>query len=224
LGDGAFGSVSKAVHKASGAVRAVKSISKVRVGKNPALEREKFLNEVKLLSEMDHPNILRIFEFYEDERNYHLVTELCTGGELFDYIIERKHLTERMAANVMYQLLSAIIHCHDKNVAHRDIKPENMLLELPVDPKSTAPDLHIKVIDFGTSCLFQPENKLHAKYGTPYYIAPEVIERDYDHRCDVWSAGVIMYILLCGKPPFNGASDNEIMERVKQGRVAFREP
>lgn len=118
-----------------------------------------------------------------------------------------------MAANIMQQLLSAVVHCHEKNIVHRDLKPENMLLETP--PEGRNPNLCIKVIDFGTSTLFEPQSKLHAKYGTAYYIAPEVLARDYDQRCDVWSAGVILYILLCGYPPFRGNTDEEILERVK---------
>lgn len=98
----------------------------------------------------------------------------------------------------MRQLLSAISYCHERNVVHRDLKPENLLLD------REAPDANIKVIDFGTSALFHSNQKLTQKYGTSYYIAPEVLRRDYNEKCDIWSCGVIMYILLSGKPPFYG--------------------
>ena len=140
---------------------------------------------------------------------------MYTGGELFDKIIDSKYFSEKEAAKVMKQLLSAVLYCHNKSIVHRDLKPENLVLE------TKKADAAIKVIDFGTSEVFNPSKKMKQKYGTPYYIAPEVIKRNYTEKCDVWSAGVIMYILLCGYPPFNGYNDDEIMEAVEVGKFSL---
>lgn len=168
---------------------------------------------------MDHPNIIKIYEYFIDNRHFHLATELIAGGELFDYILDQKHLSEQMAMIIMKQLMSAINYCHQKNVVHRDLKPENMLLEQKPGPLGE--HLNIKVIDFGTSQLFQSGEKLSTMYGTPYYIAPEVLKGSYDAKCDVWSAGVIMYILLCGCPPFNAKKDDEIYAKIKSMKYNF---
>eukprot|EP01017_Pseudomicrothorax_dubius_P047573 TRINITY_DN8567_c0_g1_i2.p1 TRINITY_DN8567_c0_g1~~TRINITY_DN8567_c0_g1_i2.p1 ORF type:complete len:346 (-),score=67.45 TRINITY_DN8567_c0_g1_i2:161-1198(-) len=120
-----------------------------------------------------------------------------------------------MAADVLRQILGAVHYCHTKHIVHRDLKPENVLYD---SPKESAA---IKVIDFGTSKTFNPNQKMSQKFGTPYYIAPEVIRRKYDEKCDVWSVGVIAYILLCGYPPFNGPNDRAIMDKVIKGQYTF---
>lgn len=113
--------------------------------------------------------------------------------------------------------MSAINYCHKRNIVHRDLKPENLLMNRDTaDPKIT-------IIDFGTSDLFDPEKKMDQKYGTPYYIAPEVLRNNYDEKCDLWSIGVILYILLCGYPPFNGPNDDQIIKRVKLGKFSTEE-
>lgn len=160
---------------------------------------------------MDHPNIVRMFEVYQDPKRYFIVTEHCSGGELFDQIIKRPYYSERDAALIMKQVLAAIAYCHSMKIVHRDLKPENLLLDREGD------DAIIKVIDFGTSQTFDPTQKMHQTYGTPYYIAPEILSGEYTERCDVWSSGVILYILLCGKPPFDGESDEEILKNVQKG-------
>eukprot|EP01017_Pseudomicrothorax_dubius_P024218 TRINITY_DN2577_c0_g1_i2.p2 TRINITY_DN2577_c0_g1~~TRINITY_DN2577_c0_g1_i2.p2 ORF type:complete len:342 (+),score=75.02 TRINITY_DN2577_c0_g1_i2:576-1601(+) len=115
----------------------------------------------------------------------------------------------------MKQVLSAVVYCHRHKIVHRDIKPENVLFE------SDREDSLLKVIDFGTSRTFDPSQKMNQKFGTPYYIAPEVLRRKYDEKCDVWSLGVMLYIILCGYPPFNGRNDKEIMDKVSKGAFAF---
>jgi len=115
----------------------------------------------------------------------------------------------------MKQILSSVNYCHKNNVVHRDLKPENILYE------SKAEHAQMKLVDFGTSVMFDPNTKLQQKLGTPYYIAPEVLDRKYDQKCDMWSCGVILYILLCGYPPFNGPNDNVIMEKVKIGKYSY---
>jgi calcium-dependent protein kinase len=115
----------------------------------------------------------------------------------------------------MRQVLACVNYCHKKNIVHRDLKPENILLEANKDFDQ------IKIIDFGTSLTFDPEKKLDEKLGTPYYIAPEVLKKSYNEKCDIWSCGVILFILLSGSPPFNGSNDNAIMQKVKAGKYSM---
>ena len=138
------------------------------------------------------------------------------GGDFFDFIVSNKILSEPMAAFFFRQILSAVYYCHSRGIVHRDLKPENLLLE-----KKSSTSL-LKVIDFGTSALFDQRTKLSGKCGTAYYIAPEVLSNNYNEKCDIWSCGVILYILLSGKPPFNGSNDVEIISNVKLGSYSFK--
>ena len=176
-------------------------------------EMEMLKNEIAILKDMDHPNIVNMYEYLEDEKRFYIVTEICKGGELFDEIINRAKFDEHDAAVVMKQLLSAVNYCHSNNIVHRDLKPENILLEQDRDLEK------IKIVDFGTSLMFDPERNMDEKLGTAYYIAPEVIKKNYNEKCDVWSAGVILYILLSGEPPFNDpkADNDAIMKKVEIG-------
>ena len=216
LGDGAFGSVRKITHRITNENRAVKTIHKKNLRSED--ERQTFFNEVSVLRVVDHPNILRLYEFYQDDKNYYLITELCTGGELFDRIISHGSFSESMAAYYMKQILSVVAYCHDRNIVHRDLKPENFLLD------TSSEDANLKVIDFGTAQFFTPGVPMTAKFGTPYYIAPEVLKCRYDEKCDVWSAGVNMYVLLCGYPPFGGGNDEQILKKIAIGRFNFPSP
>lgn len=217
LGEGSYGYVRLATHKTSNQKRAIKTVKKETITKD-LKERAKFMAEIDILKRLDHPNILKLYEFYEDEHNYHLVTEYLQGGELFDFIIKSKLLSEPLAATFMKQLFGAVAYCHSINIVHRDLKPENLLLD------SKLSDPMIKVIDFGTSALVEPNKRMKQRYGTSYYIAPEVIGGNYNEKCDLWSCGVIMYILLCGKPPFFGKTDEEILRRVKVGEYSLEGP
>ena len=212
LGQGSFGTVRKAIHKATKQERAIKILKK------SGQDEEKFFLEVNILSKLSHPNIMHIYEFYEDKANYYIASELCKGGELFDRITEKGSFKEGEACPLMHQLMSAICYCHKNRVVHRDLKPENILLE---DKNIENPVL--KLIDWGGARYFSKHKKMTKINGTPYYIAPEVLNEVYDEKCDIWSAGIIMYILLCGYPPFNGDSDKEIMEAVKLGEFDFPE-
>lgn len=214
LGSGAFGYVRLATHKLTQQKRAVKTIKKDSIVKD-ITERAKFFAEVDILRSTDHPNIVRLFEFYEDEKYYHLVTEHIPGGELFDYIVKSKMLSEPIAAHFMRQILRAVAYCHVNNIVHRDLKPENLLLD------HEGPEATVKVIDFGTSTI-KSADALSQRYGTAYYIAPEVLQKNYTEKCDLWSCGVILYILLSGKPPFYGREDREILRRVQKGEYSFK--
>mmetsp|Transcript_37112 Transcript_37112/g.114344 ORF Transcript_37112/g.114344 Transcript_37112/m.114344 type:complete len:397 (+) Transcript_37112:397-1587(+) len=168
---------------------------------------------------MDHPNIVRLFETFEDRRKFYLVMELCAGGELFDRILEARRFTEREAAVVMQQVLRAVRYMHRLDIAHRDLKPENFVF-LTAEPIESNV---LKVIDFGLACKFEEGQVLTTKAGTPYYVAPQVLAGKYDQSSDLWSLGVIMYVLLCGYPPFLGRTEAEILQRVSGGRYAFPE-
>lgn len=211
LGSGSFGTVKKVLHKKTNQERACKILKK------SDQDVDKFFLEVEILSKLSHPNIMQIYEFYDDNKNFYIISELCKGGELYEMIIKKGFLTEYEAAVIMKQLLSAICYSHKNNVVHRDLKPENILLD---DKNDT---LLIKLIDWGGARYYQKNKKMSKLHGTPYYIAPEVLNADYDEKCDIWSAGVILYILLCGYPPFGGDSEEEIMEEVKNGKFDFPE-
>ena len=146
---------------------------------------------------------------------YYLVTELCSGGMLFDKIIEMEHFNESMAAHFLRQILSAVYYCHNHGVMHRDLKPENVLL------KSDKDTGQIKVIDFGTSVMFKDKKMLTKQAGTAFYIAPEVIKMKYTYKADIWSIGVILYVMMCGRPPFEGNNEDEIFHNTLQGQLNF---
>ena len=169
-------------------------------------------NEINLLKSIDHPNIVKIVEFYVTKQAYFIITELCQGGELFDKIMEKEKLDEDHSAYILFQVLSAVINCHNKNIVHRDLKPENILIDREEDNGY----LTIKIIDFGTAKIFEKDKAEQKVIGSAYYIAPEVLEKNYNEKCDLWSCGVILYILLTGKPPFGGSED-EIIRKIKKG-------
>lgn len=214
LGTGAFAQVRKVTNRKTKVVRAMKLVEKKKLTNEE--EKEKFMAEIQILKQLDHPNILKIFEFYQDKKNYYLIIELCTGGELFDKIIEQGSFSEKEASYVMKQLLGAVYYAHSRNIAHRDLKPENILLDITSDG-----GYNIKVIDWGTAKNFDPNKKMTEKFGTAYYIAPEVLKQKYDEKCDIWSCGVILYMLLSGCPPFGGRTDEEVLKNVAKGKYSL---
>ena len=211
LGKGSYGKVYEVKNKTTGEIRACKQLSKSNLS-----NLKKFEKEIELLIKTDHPNIIKLYEVFEDDRFIYLIMEKCNGGELFDRIIihiqSNKMYTEKDAAKIFQQLISAIVYCHDNGIVHRDLKPENLLYINEGDEINNP----IKVIDFGLSRNFDPKSKMNTKVGTAYYVAPEVLEGNYTEKCDVWSAGVILYILLSGEPPFNGANDREIYKAISK--------
>ena len=207
LGSGAFAEVRFCVHKQNKVNRAVKIISKQMLESEAA--KNQFIKEVEILKLLDHPNIIRVFEFFEDEWYYYIVMEHCGGGELFDEILKQKQFSEFEAAHIVRQVFSCIAYLHSINVIHRDIKPENLLLEEKNDV------FNIKLIDFGIATT-NSKNGVIGMIGTPSYIAPEVITGRYNEKCDVWSAGALMYILLSGYPPFQGPSTTDVFNMIKR--------
>ena len=209
LGVGSYGRVIAAVHRGSRERRAIKIINKLAIKSEEV--RKKIMTEVEIQRKLDHPNIVKVYEFYEDDFNLYLVMELCTGGELLDSIARIGCLSESQTAIYMKQILSAVYYLHSLNIAHRDLKLENMLIE----KINTS---HIKIADFGIATEVNPGKKLTKLIGTINYIAPEVISGKYDEKCDLWSCGVIMYILLSGSLPFSGASKKLTMGLITKGK------
>jgi len=223
LGEGSYGIVSKATSKSTKAIRAIKSVDK---RKGNTLSAQRLEEEIAIQQQLDHPHIVKLYEVFSDAKRIYLVMELCTGGELFDRIIQEAErnadgiaFDEGGAATYMVQILGAMCYLHKCGYAHRDIKPENFLLQ---SPDRDAP---IKIIDFGLAKAFTADSPpMTTKAGTPYYVAPEVLAGAYNEKCDIWSCGVICYILLCGYPPFFGDSDREILRSVKKGAFDFPSP
>lgn len=218
LGEGAFGVVYLGTEKETGLNRAVKAIERSKI-KN----FQRFYNEVNALKTLDHPHIIKLFEVYEDETFVYLVQELWEGGELFDFIVEQEFLTEDIAATVFHQIMQSIMYWHKNRIAHRDLKPENFML------KSKGGEICVKLIDFGLSCSFmvygatgkEKLKRMTTKAGTLFFMAPEVLTMNYSSKWDVWSAGVILYIMLWGYPPFASEDDDETMQLIEQGEVEF---
>ena len=211
VGKGAYGQVRLAIHKATKQTRAVKILPKSKIDL-PAL-----MNEVNILSKLSHPNIMQIYEIFEDKANMYIVSEYCKGGELFDIIEKKGNFTEKDACKIMKQLMSAICYSHQNNIIHKDLKPENILMDKDKD------ELAIKIIDWGCAETVKTIKRSETADGTIYYIAPEVLHGEYNEKCDIWSCGVIFYILLCGYPPFDGESDEDIYKAIELGEVDFPE-
>ena len=211
LGTGAFGQVRLAIHKATKQTRAVKIIPKAKV------DIELLVNEISVLSKLSHPNIMQLYEIFDDNTNIYIVSEYCKGGELFDIISNRGNFSEKDACIIMKQLMSAICYSHQNNIVHRDLKPENILMD------NDNNDLTIKIIDWGCAQTIKTTKQSNKADGTAYYIAPEVLKGEYNEKCDIWACGVIFYILLCGYPPFNGETDDEIYLEVLKGKFEFPE-
>jgi serine/threonine protein kinase len=219
LGVGHQGSVRQCIHRQTGKQYAVKSICK----SHSSVKIQGLAREISLLKEMKHRSIIQLVDIYEDEDYVHLVTELCQGGELFERIIQKTEaagqgcFSEQETARILFQILDSVRYMQKYNIVHRDLKPENILFETKED------DSPIKIIDFGLARqhFTELEPPMKTTVGTPYYIAPEVLNKSYDKSCDLWSIGVIAYILLVGYPPFNGGNNTEVYGSVRNGTYSF---
>lgn len=213
LGEGAFSTVIAATDNASKASYAIKIVTKSKL----SLEDEIALkDEIQVLRELRHEHIIRLYGVFDEEKFIYLVTERMMGGELFDRIVQKAFYNEKEARDVCKILLEALAYCHSKKVAHRDLKPENLLL-VSVDD-----DHELKLADFGFAKKCPKEKCLHTQCGTPGYVAPEILSGvAYDTQADIWSLGVIVYILLGGYPPFIEKHQKKLFQRIKRGEYEF---
>ncbi|KAJ8765205.1 hypothetical protein K2173_011465 [Erythroxylum novogranatense] len=212
IGRGRFGVVSRCISNSTGHTFAVKSIDK-SLTSGDSLDAQCLLVEPKILHLLSpHPNIIQLFNLYEDHTHLHMIVELCPNEDLHSRIIA-KTFNEVEARVVFTQLMKALSHCHKHGVVHRDVKPDNILF----DSKNS-----VKLADFGSAEVVLEGDTITGVVGTPYYVAPEILAgREYGEKVDVWSAGVVLYIMLAGFPPFHGETAVEIFEAVLRGNVRF---
>lgn len=215
LGRGAFSIVYLATNRATHQNYAVKVINKKDLGK----DYEKNLKmEVDILKKVNHPNIIALKELFDTPDKLYLIMELVTGGELFDKIVEKGSYTENEASQLVRKIVSAVDYLHNLGIVHRDLKPENLLL------KRADNDLEIAIADFGLSKIVGQQMMMQTACGTPSYVAPEVLNASgYGKEVDMWSIGVITYILLCGFPPFYGDTVPEIFEQIMEANFDYPE-
>jgi len=214
IGAGYFGTVKLVSPKIDSKKKyACKSIDKTKLSPKKI---ENLMREIETLSLVDHPNIIKYYETYNDTQYFNIIMEYCTGGELFERVLQKKRLNENLVCNLILKITSAIHHCHSLGVVHRDLKPENILFENRSDFSE------IKIIDFGLSRKILTEDDLHSIVGSPFYVAPEVLDGNYDENCDLWSIGIITYCLLSGKPPFYTENRDELFRRIKNDNVCFK--
>jgi calcium/calmodulin-dependent protein kinase I len=216
LGSGTFATVRRIVNKKDPSDEKALKITSLRNLKTE--EVAALRNEVTILQEIQHDNVVRLYENFQTKDKIYMVQDLLSGGELFDRIIEQTFFSEKEAAKCVSQIANALQHLHANNVVHRDLKPENLLLT----NKSDSYD--IKIIDFGLAK--QSAEMMSMPCGTPGYVAPEILKRrKYHKEVDIWSLGVITYILLCGFPPFHDDGNNlkNLYKQIRAGKYSFPE-
>jgi len=212
LGVGTSSTVSRGRNRSTKQMCAVKTISKVKAKSLACISEE-----IAIMRMLNHRNIIKLIDTFEDRRTVHLVMELCTGSELSDRLIEVGKFTECQAAGLMQQIFDAVVYLHANQICHRDLKPENILFS------SLEPIEHgtLKLIDLGSACMFHKGQVMRTKAGSSYFVAPQVLSGRYDHSSDLWSCGIIMHILLCGYPPFYGETEDEVLAKVRKGAFSF---
>jgi len=215
LGEGAFSVVKKGTHRTTNRQFAIKIVTRSKLSKEDEVA---LLDEISILKELKNSHIIRLYDVFKEPQYYFLVTEILEGGELFDRIVSKAYYNEKEARNVCKILFEAIAYCHSKHVAHRDLKPENLLL------MSTTDDSEIKIADFGFAKKALSDASLKTQCGTPGYVAPEILEGvAYGTKADMWSLGVIVYILLGGYPPFVETNQRELFRKIRRGQYEFHD-
>ena len=193
---------------------AIKVIEKIQ---DNMIDDMEIQNEINILRKLSHPNIVKIYEFFDSPINYYIVTEFCKKGELFSYI--KNEYNENQLSVLFYQVFSGLVYLHEKKILHRDLKLENIMVsDIEEDIVTKEQYFWIKIIDFGTAKIFEKNRAEKAVIGSSYYIAPEVLKQRYNEKCDTWSVGVILYMTLVGAAPFDGKTDNDILQRIKIGK------
>ncbi len=213
IGHGSYGDVFLAYNIYTKEKVAIKKIYK---SKEELLSDGIIIDEIEILKTLNHPDIVKIIEFYGTEEAYYIVNEYCSEGELFDKAIG--HLSETQISVIFKQILSGLSYLHSKNIVHRDLKLENILISDKEYIELTGEEyFDIKIIDFGNARIFDKTISNNSIVGSSYYIAPEVFLKRYNKECDLWSAGVILYMLIVGSPPFEGENDKKIMANIRTG-------
>ena len=199
IGEGNFGKVKLGIFKPTGEQFAIKVLNKEKIRKKM---KNLALRENEIITKLNHINIVLVYCIIDTKEDYFIIMEYCKLGELFDYIVKYKRLSEDESANFFYQLINGVEYIHSQGIAHRDLKPENLLL---------TEDKTLKIIDFGLSHEFEEEEFLKTKCGSPSYAAPEIISKpNYNgFKIDIWCCGIILYAMLCGYLPFDGDDDAE---------------
>ncbi|KAF6106190.1 SIK family kinase 3 [Phyllostomus discolor] len=212
IGKGNFAVVKRATHLVTKAKVAIKIIDKTQLDEE---NLKKIFREVQIMKMLCHPHIIRLYQVMETERMIYLVTEYASGGEIFDHLVAHGRMAEKEARRKFKQIVAAVFFCHCRNIVHRDLKAENLLLDA---------NLNIKIADFGFSNHFTPGQLLKTWCGSPPYAAPELFEgKEYDGpKVDIWSLGVVLYVLVCGALPFDGSTLQNLRARVLSGK--FRIP
>ena len=217
IGEGTFSKVKLGINMFTGKKVAIKILDKLKLIEEEGIER--VLREIKISSELNHPNIIKIYNIIEDEKNYLVIMEYCEEGELFNYIVKKDRLSENESSFFYYQLINAVEYLHSKGIAHRDLKPENILL---------GENHIIKLIDFGLSNYFDDKKLLITPCGSPCYASPEMIRgEDYNGADnDIWATGIILFAMLCGYLPFenddeNSENNNLLFKKILSGKLDY---
>ncbi|KAI8809751.1 kinase-like domain-containing protein, partial [Cladochytrium replicatum] len=218
IGEGSFGKVKLATHIATGEQVAIKCLSKAQISTQPG-QAERLLREILVLATLTHPNICRLYQVIDSapSQTIYLVLEHASGGELFDFVVKaRGGIGETRARTWMRQMIAAVGHCHERDVVHRDLKPENVLMDTSGN---------IKIIDFGFSNVMKEGNLLETFCGSAAYAAPEMIAgKQYAGReVDVWSLGVILYVLVCGQLPWDDRNMSRMFVEIMSCKVKIPE-
>jgi calcium-dependent protein kinase len=219
LGNGSFGKVIRVENLINKEIYACKKMIKKNIK-----DIKSFNNEIDILSKCDHPNIIRLYEIIEGEKNVNLIMEECKGGQLFKKIQLKNiiKMTEKEIAKIFKEIMIAVNYLHNRGICHRDLKPENILF---LNNEKNSP---IKLVDFGLGKIFGNygnlyNNEMKCIVGTKFYVSPEVLKGKYDQFCDIWSCGVILYLMLSGNFPFYGRNDDEIYDKILEMKVEFPE-
>ena len=263
LGEGGYGNVVKVIHKHTGQVRAMKIIPKNNL--QPGYTEQEIFREINILKQLEHPYIMKLYEFYSDDEFFYLINEFCNEGDLSEKLQKVGRFDEKLVKMLMFQIFSAVLYLHSNNVIHGDLKLENVMVDnisyedekKKIDNERSSlnkrlsfissykidiqniknvlnedeinhnkyehiKNFEIKLIDFGAAKIFTKYKKqFDDTVGTLVYCSPEVLKNNYDSKCDIWSCGVIMYILLSGEIPFAGENENEIMKSIMNKKVSF---
>jgi len=221
IGAGGTAKVYRATERKTHVVRAIK-----RVSKRDAAEYSRVANEVEILKVLDHPHICKLFEVFgskDEDKHLYLVLEFCEGGDLMDNVIENGPLPEFQTAIVAKNIMMTLNYIHSNSIVHRDIKPENILFrDVERNKLERCKPSSLRIVDFGFSCkLATAKQRMNTKIGSPYFVAPEVLSGNYDKQCDLWSLGALIYLVLCGYPPFAGKTDAHTLNLIRSGKFVF---